>query len=246
MLSFNSFLVLSSPVIGIAAVIVARRIVPDVPRLIFTAVFAIYILKALDVAFFPVPVDGVMAKQFAGVGVLDVANFVPLRRLFETGPTTTDYLNVLLGVPLGLGSFFVFRRSTPVKVLLFGALASAAVEILQVGIGLLVRVPYRTFDVDDLALNTAGVAIGVATFLVASRLYNMLDHSGGEGDSLGLFISNALNRTGPFRGGENASSADGRSPRSLAATGPDEHQTWLGETRQGSAGLREPDPSARW
>lgn len=69
--------------------------------------------------------------------------------------------NLLILLPLGFGLPVVwqrFRRLTPT--LLGGFGVALGVEISQFIISLIVGVPYRAFDVDDLILNTTGAVIG--------------------------------------------------------------------------------------
>jgi glycopeptide antibiotics resistance protein len=69
--------------------------------------------------------------------------------------------NLLILVPLGLGLPMVwkrFRRLAPTLLVGFGV--TLGIEISQVVISLMVGVPYRAFDVDDLILNTFGAIVG--------------------------------------------------------------------------------------
>ena len=69
--------------------------------------------------------------------------------------------NVAAFVPLGLLAPRALpgARSWP-RVLLLGLAVSLAIELAQLGIGLLAGYPYRMTDVDDLLLNAAGTAAG--------------------------------------------------------------------------------------
>ena len=69
--------------------------------------------------------------------------------------------NLLILVPLGFGLPVVwqrFRRLAPMFVAGFGV--AFVIEFSQIVISLILGVPYRVFDVDDLMLNTAGAIIG--------------------------------------------------------------------------------------
>jgi glycopeptide antibiotics resistance protein len=69
--------------------------------------------------------------------------------------------NLLILVPLGFGLPVVwqrFRQLSPMLVAGFGV--AFVIEFSQIVISLILGVPYRVFDVDDLMLNTAGAIIG--------------------------------------------------------------------------------------
>lgn len=69
--------------------------------------------------------------------------------------------NLLILVPLGVGLPMVWERFRPLApTLLAGFGVTLGIELSQVVISLMVGVPYRAFDVDDLILNTLGVIIG--------------------------------------------------------------------------------------
>ena len=69
--------------------------------------------------------------------------------------------NLLILLPLGFGLPVVWSRFRRFRTtLLTGAAVALGIEISQLAISLVVGVPYRVFDVDDLILNSAGAAIG--------------------------------------------------------------------------------------
>lgn len=95
------------------------------------------------------------------------ANFIPFGTI---GPQVTAGLesglrqlfgNLLVLVPLGFGLPAVwprFRRLAPSALVALGV--TFGIEVSQMVISLIVGVPYRAFDVDDLILNTAGAVVG--------------------------------------------------------------------------------------
>lgn len=90
--------------------------------------------------------------------------------------------NLLILAPLGFGLPVVwqrFRRITPTLLAGFGVALS--IELSQVTISLMVGVPYRAFDVDDLILNTAGAIIGWLTWRVSLGLIQRPDESPPDG-----------------------------------------------------------------
>lgn len=95
-------------------------------------------------------------------------NLVPMAtvlRCWDAGPRSLAVNvggNLAAFVPLGLLLPLVLPRVAPAsRAALAGLLLSLAIETLQLGTG------RRTFDVDDLILNTAGAAAGALTLRVA-------------------------------------------------------------------------------
>jgi glycopeptide antibiotics resistance protein len=71
----------------------------------------------------------------------------------------TSLLNILLFVPFGLGLPFITKQSMK-KVVMYGALFSLSIELLQLLTGFFAGVTFRVADVNDLLFNTIGAAIG--------------------------------------------------------------------------------------
>jgi len=76
--------------------------------------------------------------------------------------------NVLVTVPFGFGLAFV-RRMGIVSTLAVGLVfATTIANVLRVAI------PNWSIDINDVVLNSLGVVVGVAAFVLASRLYRLL------------------------------------------------------------------------
>ena len=88
-------------------------------------------------------------------------NLVPLRGLVRTTDISRVQAvpNIALGVPFGFGAFFVVRRATPLRILGLGALFFLGIEIAQVILTQVAPAAPRTGDINDLMLNTFGVAM---------------------------------------------------------------------------------------
>ena len=109
-------------------------------------------------------------------------NLVPLRRIDETLALgshlqTVRLLagNVLVFVPFGVlfavATSRVGTRRAPVwlPTLLAGAVLSAGIELAQLAISIAVGYAYRDPDIDDVLLNVAGVALGLALLTAWER-----------------------------------------------------------------------------
>jgi len=152
------------------------------PRVLCLAVFSVYLVEVLRLTLFPIPVDGSMARSFAGIPFFTHSNPVPLTDLLQGRADASEVIrNVALGVPFGFGGWFVLRRPSAARVLAAGSIAFVAVELLQLAIGWAVGFMYRVVDINDVILNAAGVAVGVGAFLVFARLWRALDRGAGQG-----------------------------------------------------------------
>ena len=82
--------------------------------------------------------------------------------------------NILLGVPFGFGLPFI-RRMSVISVVAVGLVVSGAVESVQLVSDIWsVAAPTRSVDLNDVILNTVGVACGVLGFTIARAVYRVL------------------------------------------------------------------------
>ncbi len=81
---------------------------------------------------------------------------------------------MLVTVPFGFGLAFV-RRMGIVSTLAVGLVFATAIEAAQLLANVLrVAIPNWSIDINDVVLNSLGVVVGVAAFVLASRLYRVL------------------------------------------------------------------------
>jgi glycopeptide antibiotics resistance protein len=149
------------------------------------AVFAIYLIEVARVTLFPIPLDRAIIDTYMPSWVTP-ANFALFDRM---GTTAQVQGNILMGAPFGLLAWFVLRKRSTVRVLLVGAGTFAAVELSQLLIGMVIGVPYRILDINDLVLNTGGVLIGIVAFLIIRLLFRIIDPR--IGDQSGPYLSYA-------------------------------------------------------
>jgi glycopeptide antibiotics resistance protein len=133
--------------------------------------YAFWIASA---AFFPMPV-GRGPESWYGVG--GGVNLVPLRDLIHSfahmsrGQIIRQHGgNFLLLVPFTFIGPAVWPRLRAWRwALAIGVGASAGIELLQLGFSALLGGFYRSVDIDDVILNTAGALLGYALFLGARK-----------------------------------------------------------------------------
>lgn len=158
-------------------------------RTFMTAVFAIYLIEVVRVTLFPIPVDRAVADVFLPSWVTPT-NFALFERM---GTMAQIQGNILMGVPFGLLSWFVFRRLSMLRVLLAGIVTFGMIEVLQLVIGLAIGVPgYRILDINDLILNTSGVMVGIVGFLIVRSLFRLLDRRAGDPGPLRAYLRSVL------------------------------------------------------
>lgn len=175
MISGNAFAVMVYPLIGIALFLLWKKSGWSGAHVLFTLIFTVYTVEVLKVTLFPLPVDGVMARDFAEVPFWGFLNLVPFGDLTAETVRTQFVPNVLLGVPFGFGAWFVLESPTLKKVLLLGIGAAITIELIQLLIGASIGVMYRSIDVNDPIANTIGVTIGIAAFGLFGIAFRSLD-----------------------------------------------------------------------
>lgn len=176
MVSGNAFAVVAYPILVLVVLISLWRFGSHRTRILCIAIFSVYAIEAFKEILFPIPVDGVMARDFAAVDFWAFANLVPLRGLLgEVADRGQILRNVLVGIPFGFGAWFVLRRPSVARVAVAGFAASLFVETAQLAIGGLIGFMYRVVDVNDLILNTLGVLVGIAMFAVFGVSFAVFD-----------------------------------------------------------------------
>lgn len=140
-------------------------------RLFCSLVFGIYLLFAIDRAFFPIRI--VESEAVRDVRFWSAINLIPFRFDLSELPNIVllqIFQNILLTIPLGFGLTFVARVRAS-NFLWIAVLAGLGIEAAQLIIGLLLRYPYRIIDINDAILNAIGVLVGYGLFRLFARLY---------------------------------------------------------------------------
>ncbi|HEY7133232.1 MAG TPA: VanZ family protein [Candidatus Limnocylindrales bacterium] len=79
--------------------------------------------------------------------------------------------NLVAFVPLGLLVPVVAPRwRSAARILVLGLMASTAVELAQLGWNLVIGMPWRSADIDDVIVNTAGALLGYALWRAAAAV----------------------------------------------------------------------------
>ncbi len=131
-----------------------------------------YIFWIASVAFFPMPIEGPPAPGNGGIGWI-MLNLVPFREVLRTFHHQSWHQivrlfggNLLLLVPFTLLGPVLWPRLRAWRwALALGIGLSASIELLQMALCALLNNPYRSVDIDDVIVNTAGALLGYALFV---------------------------------------------------------------------------------
>jgi glycopeptide antibiotics resistance protein len=167
------------PAAVLAAVLAVRAWRERLPtaRLALELVVVLHLAGVVALALFPLPVD---AAVIAARGALDIQenNLIPLVHLlaFAGGDTRIWDATQLIGNLLVLAPAAIWlpllstRVRTAGRVIAAGLAMSLAIELSQLAVSTVLGYTYRVADVDDVIVNTTGVALAYLGFRVVERL----------------------------------------------------------------------------
>ena len=163
----------------IYSLIAVRKKVPK-RRIMLTSVFILYMTAVLSLTFFPLVYDKACSPHsnntdnnirlipFEVISAM-IKNDLPEYALIQIGG------NLVMTIPFGFAVIpLIGNRVKKHAVAFYICLAYAfpvCIELMQLLIGSVFRTFYRTCDIDDVILNSTGVLIGYALFLIARRIY---------------------------------------------------------------------------
>ena len=158
-------------------------------RLIIDTIFFIYLLCVLNITIFPIPFQKTFINDFLNSLGSDPRykyNLIPFMTVIDSVKNAFTYNtyglefkniggNLILLTPLGIYVHFIKRNLGRKNILIMGFAIAMVIELIQLSISLLLGYSYRSFDVDDLILNTLGFIIGYKSFsLIKNEISN--DH----------------------------------------------------------------------
>ncbi|MEC3618680.1 VanZ family protein [Bacillus subtilis] len=147
----------------------------------------VYFFNLISVTLFPIPIDAVLIKDIKDdtyIPFVSGNNFIPFYFLLDIYHEGLQYYvirsiggNLILLLPVGLLFPLLFAKLNNVKrILLTGFFISLFIELIQLTFSVYIRTIYRSFDVDDLILNTLGTLIGYWFFYILRMLYEKLSY----------------------------------------------------------------------
>ena len=164
-------------VIVIAVVVRSMRRDTSVGSMLVQVAFAFYATRVAALTFFPLPIDpDVIAREqeLAAMGIGQTNNFElfgTVGELSRRAFALQVYGNLVLLTPLGVLAPVIWRRYRSVvsgTALVVGT--ALAIETTQLAGSLALGFTYRSFDVDDLWLNTLGGIGGLVIGRVVAQL----------------------------------------------------------------------------
>lgn len=103
------------------------------------------------------------------VNTVDGYNLIPFKEIFRYEIFSKEFIrnvigNILLFLPFGFYAKYYFKKEKLPLITIFTILTSLTIELIQTKIG-------RTFDIDDIILNTLGGIIGYLIYKVYDNLF---------------------------------------------------------------------------
>lgn len=147
----------------------------------------VYFFNLISVTLFPMPIDADLIKDMkydSYIPFVSGNNFIPFYFFVDVYHEGLQYYvirsiggNLILLLPVGLLFPLLFKKLNNVKrILLTGFFISLFIELAQISISVYIRSVYRSFDVDDLILNTLGTVIGYWLFFILSMFYKRVTY----------------------------------------------------------------------
>jgi glycopeptide antibiotics resistance protein len=154
----------------------------SVMHFFYWIIFSVYIASLVVYTLFPFPYQKELIEIMIEDNLGVYHNLIPFKAFVDAinmGSLTIAIKqiggNILLFMPLGFALPILFPVIKKGKVILTGFLVSLTIELVQAIAGVFLGYNYRSFDVDDLIMNTLGTVIGL---LVFNLLSNFLKQSG--------------------------------------------------------------------
>ncbi|MFP7694160.1 VanZ family protein [Bacillus subtilis] len=145
----------------------------------------VYFFNLISVTLFPIPIDTVLIKDMRDdtyIPFISGNNFIPFYFFVDIYHESLQYYvirsiggNLILLMPVGLLFPLLFNKSNVKRILLTGFFISLFIELIQLSFSVYIGTIYRSFDVDDLILNTLGTLIGYWFFYILRTLFGKLN-----------------------------------------------------------------------
>lgn len=145
----------------------------------------VYFFNLISVTLFPIPIDTVLIKDMRDdtyIPFVSGNNFIPFYFFVDIYHEGLQYYvirsiggNLILLMPVGLLFPLLFNKLNVKRILLTGFFISLFIELIQLSFSVYMGKIYRSFDVDDLILNTLGTLIGYWFFYILRTLFGKLN-----------------------------------------------------------------------
>ncbi|MEC3614190.1 VanZ family protein [Bacillus stercoris] len=143
------------------------------------------VFNLISVTLFPLPVDAGLIKDMRYDSYLPFVsgnNFIPFYFFVDVYHEGLQFYvirsiggNLILLLPVGFLFPLLFEKLNNLKrILLIGFFISLFIELTQLSYSVYIKSVYRSFDVDDLMLNTLGTLLGYWFVYMLSMYYKRL------------------------------------------------------------------------
>jgi glycopeptide antibiotics resistance protein len=140
-----------------------------IKAIFYFSIIFIYYLTIFPFPFFVYPHE--MGNSFQHINLVPFSSiYGSLTHFYYMVPIRNIGGNILLFMPLGFAIPLRFKVDKLWKVMLIGFFTSLAVEVVQLFISI------RSFDVDDLILNTVGTIMGLSVYQILIKVFNSSKH----------------------------------------------------------------------
>lgn len=173
MISFKlSYLIILIVIYTIFLVTINIKERRDLFSNVLSFIFFLYLVSVVFITLLPIPIDSIVKSE--GIFPKQENNFIPFYifwEVFNQNILMTSAIwniggNLLLLFPFGFLYPFIkkYKKITMLSVFKLGFLFSISIEIMQVIVSSLINYQYRSFDIDDIILNTVGTIVGFLMF----------------------------------------------------------------------------------
>lgn len=133
-------------------------------RVVFFSIIYIYAVIVLGLTLFPIPYQAASSMSPVPNNFVPLKTIISVLRMGITYDSLVQILgNIIIAVPCGaIVRLVENQKRNPIVLSAF--VFSVTIECLQLIIGCIIGVRYRSFDIDDIILNTSGVYIGYYVF----------------------------------------------------------------------------------
>ncbi|WP_409509189.1 VanZ family protein [Bacillus spizizenii] len=144
-------------------------------RNFYYILFGIYLSYVVSFTLFPLPYQTELKELMIDENLGVSNNLLPFAGIIESiqdgyyQDLITIALNILLFIPFGFALSILFEKLKKTSIILIGFFSSLVIESLQFTYSQYLGYNYRSFDVNDLIMNTLGTLIGVLIFTLLRR-----------------------------------------------------------------------------
>ncbi|MFC3802603.1 VanZ family protein [Cohnella sp. GCM10012308] len=134
--------------------------------IIFFSLFYLYLIQSVKYTFFPILYNtDVFGKETFSQMIRQI-NYNPLSLKLNR----ENLLNILLTIPFGFGINFVSKMLSK-NMLLTSFIVGFSIETIQLIMNIILKISYRTIDINDSIMNLIGVLVGFLAYRIFKNIF---------------------------------------------------------------------------